>query len=134
AVAVLSFEDGLRAVIEANYVTVGGMDDVVELYGTDGLIKVDLTFGSPLRVFSRHGFDYAIEKAEFTHGWTRPAVDEFESLGYVGEIAEFVQCVRADRDPPAGLSGQDGLAVLEVIFAIYESARTGRAVRLHTSG
>jgi len=131
-VALLEFVGGLRAVVEGNYVTVGGMDDVVEVYGSDGVIKVDMTFGSPLQVYSRKGFGYAIEKADFTHGWTRPAVDEFESLGYVGEIAEFVDCVRADRDPPPGLRGEDGLAVLQVIFAIYESARSGQAVKPDT--
>lgn len=130
AVALLRFATGLRATIEGNYVTVGGMDDAVEIYGSDGLIKADLTFGSPLRVYSREGFGYAVEKADFTHGWTRPAVDEFESLGYVGEIAAFVDCLRAGREPPTGLRGEDGVAVLEVIGAIYESARSGRAVRL----
>lgn len=130
AVALVEFAGGSRATIEGNYVTVGGMDDVVEIYGSEGVIKVDLTFGSPLRVYSRGGFGYAVEKADFTHGWTRPAVDEFESLGYVGELAEFVACLREDRDAPAGLRGEDGLAVLKVIFAIYESARSGKAVRL----
>jgi predicted dehydrogenase len=130
AVAMIEFAGGLRAVIEGNYVTVGGMDDVVEIYGTDGVIKVDLTFGSPLCVYSREGYGYAVEKADFTHGWTRPAVDEFESLGYVGEISEFLDCLRTDRPTPAGLRGRDGVAVLEVVFAIYESARSGKAVQL----
>jgi hypothetical protein len=83
----------VRAFIEGNYITCGGMDDVVEVYGADGVIKVDLSFGSPIRTYSRKGFGYAIEKADTTTGWTRPAVDEFASLGYCAEIAAFV----ADR-------------------------------------
>ena len=42
-VAFLTLADGTRALIEANYVTQGGMDDCVELYGTKGVVKVDLT-------------------------------------------------------------------------------------------
>lgn len=129
AVALLRFPSGLRATIEANYITVGGMDDVVEIYGTEGVIKVEMTFGSPLRVYSRKGIGYAVEKADFTHGWTQPAVDEFESLGYVGEIAEFVDCVRTDHQPPAGLRGEDGVVLLELVQAIYEAIRTGQAVK-----
>jgi hypothetical protein len=43
-------------------------------------------------------------------------------------MAHFVDCVQNDRKPL--VSGEDGRAVLEVIFAAYESARTGRKVLL----
>jgi len=130
AVGILTFADGKRALIEGNYITVGGMDDVIEVYGTDGVIKVDLTFGSPLSVYSRPGFTYAVEKADTTKGWTRPAVDEERNLGYPDEIAHFVDCVRSDTQPKVGVRGEDGLRCLEVVMAIYESARTGQVVSL----
>ncbi len=43
-------------------------------------------------------------------------------------MAHFVDCVRNDRTPL--VTGEDGRAVLEAIFAAYESARTGRKVTL----
>jgi myo-inositol 2-dehydrogenase / D-chiro-inositol 1-dehydrogenase len=43
-------------------------------------------------------------------------------------MAHFVDCVAHDK-PPA-VTGEDGRAVLEVIFAAYESAGTGRKVVL----
>ena len=43
-------------------------------------------------------------------------------------MAHFVDCVQNDRKPL--VSGEDGRAVLEVIFAAYESARTGGRVLL----
>ena len=43
-------------------------------------------------------------------------------------MAHFVDCVRYDKQPL--VTGEDGRAVLEVIFAAYESARTGRKVEL----
>ncbi len=128
SLATITFADGTRALVEGNYLTVGGMDDGVEIFGTDGVIKVELTFGSPMRVYSRPGYDYAMEKADFTHGWTTPAVDERQNLGYPGEIAHFVDCARADRDADPGVRGADGVRVLKVVTAMYESARTGRTV------
>ncbi len=129
AAGILTFQDGKRAFVEGNYITVGGMDDVVEVYGTQGVIKVKLTFGSNLDVYSREGYSYAIEKADFTHGWTKPAVDEFFNLGYVPEINYFVDCVLQDREPKFGVDADSGLACLRVIEAMYRSAKEGRTVQ-----
>jgi predicted dehydrogenase len=122
AAALIVMDGGVRAFVEGNYITCGGMDDIIEIYGTEGNVHVDLTKGSPLTVYSRQGYGYAIEKVDFTHGWTRPAVDEFMSLGYVNEIAHFVDCVINDLEPQRGTRGEDGLRALAVTLAIYESA------------
>ena len=129
-VAVLTFANGVRAFCEGNYITCGGMDDVVEIYGTEGVIKVDITFGSPIRTYSRPGFAYTIEKADTTKGWSNPAVDEFSSLGYCGEISTCVDCVRFDKPVPPGLTGQDGLVCLALVLAAYHSSETGQAVEM----
>ena len=84
AAAMLQFGDGSYALLEANYVTVGGMEDVVDIYCEKGCIHVDLSFSGPVRVFSIPGLDYTVEKAEVTTGWSTPAVDERYSLGYCG--------------------------------------------------
>ncbi|MEN8226998.1 MAG: Gfo/Idh/MocA family oxidoreductase [Bacteroidota bacterium] len=133
AAALVMLKNGVRGFVEGNYITCGGMDDKVEIYGTEGNIHIDLTKGSPLSVYSRPGYKYAIEKADFTHGWTQPAVDEFMSLGYVDEIAHFVDCVINDRQPQKGTRGIDGLNALAVTFAIYESAEKGRMVKIPVS-
>ena len=130
AAAILTFEDGTPAFVEGNYITCGGLDDTVEIYGTKGVVKVDLSQGSPLSVYSLDGYSYAIEKAEMTKGWTRPAVDEEASLGYIDEIAHFLDCVGEDREPRPGVRGEDGLKALEITLAIEESARTGKAIKI----
>jgi predicted dehydrogenase len=130
AAALLTYEGGQRAFVEGNYITHGGIDDTVEIYGTEGLIKIDLTLGSPMHVYSRPGFKYAVEKAETTLHWTRPAVDEEWQLGYVTEIADFIDCVRLDKPPAWGLGVEDGAAVLQAIMGVYESAATGKLVKL----
>jgi predicted dehydrogenase len=130
AAALVTTSHGIRAFVEGNYITSGGMDDKIEIYGTEGNIHIDLTKGSPLSVYSRPGYGYAIEKADFTHGWTSPAVDEFMSLGYVNEIAHFVDCVQNDNESQMGTRGEDGIKALAAVFAIYESAEKGRLVEV----
>jgi|LSQX01.2.fsa_nt_gb predicted dehydrogenase len=127
-VAFLTLADGTRAVIEGNYITQGGMDDCVEIIGTKGVVKVNLTFGSPISVYSPVGYSYVLEKADLSIGWTNPAIDEFYSLGYQSELAEFVKCVKYDLPVPAGGRGSEGLAALAVIKAAYISAKEGRPV------
>jgi len=129
AVGIMKFAGGQHAFVEGNYITVGGMDDKIEVYGSQGVVKADLTFGSPLSVYSRPGYSYCIEKADNALGWTRPAVDEFYNLGYVHELQYAVDCVLNDRQPVYGVSGQMGLACNRVIEAMYQSAREGRTIK-----
>jgi predicted dehydrogenase len=130
AAGILTFEDNTFALIEGNYVTFGGMDDRIEIYGTKGNIKINLTHGSPISVYSSDGYEYSIEKAETTRGWTFPAVDEEQSLGYQDEIAYFVDCVRLNREIMKGIRGEDGRAALQVVLAIYESMKKGKTIKL----
>ncbi|MBI3985632.1 MAG: Gfo/Idh/MocA family oxidoreductase [Lentisphaerae bacterium] len=129
AVGIMKFANGEHAFVEGNYITVGGMDDKVEVYGSEGNIKADLTFGSFLTLYSRPGASYVIEKTDNTKGWTKPAVDEFLNLGYVDELAYAVDCVMNNEEPMYGISGQLGLACIEIISAMYKSNETGKAIR-----
>ena len=64
-----------------------------------------------------------------TTGWSRPAVDEKYNLGYVAEIAHFVECAAKNEDARVGLRGIDGLEAVKVISLIYKSAKEG--VQIH---
>jgi len=57
---------------------------------------------------------------------TRPLYPEIGS--HEAAIRHFVECLVEDREPAA--SGEQGLAVLRLIAAIYQSAATGREVVL----
>jgi predicted dehydrogenase len=127
---VLHFPNGEKALVEGNYITSGVMEDVVEVYGSEGRIRADITFGSPLSVFSKKGIDYAVEKAEFTHGWTHPAIDENESLGYRNELSHFLECTRDNREQTRGTDAQSGFNTFRVIDALYRSHRAGKTVSL----
>ncbi len=125
---ILEFENGVTCLAEESWTKRGGMDDRAEVHGTKGVAYADLLHGNAIETYSAEGYDYAVEKAGSTKGWSFTIYDEEWNYGFPQEIAHFVDCVRYDKEPL--VSGEDGRAVLEVIFAAYESARTGCKVAL----
>ncbi len=128
AVLILEFENGVVAVAEESWTKLGGMDDRAEVHGTHGVAYADLLHGNAIETYSSVGYGYAVEKAGGTVGWTFTVYDEAWNYGFPQEFAHFVQCVQQDLEP--AVTGADGRAVLEAIFAAYESACTGRKVLL----
>ncbi|MDD5637767.1 MAG: Gfo/Idh/MocA family oxidoreductase, partial [Atribacterota bacterium] len=86
---------------------------------------------SPILVYSPVGYEYAIEKADTTKGWTFPAVDEEHSLGYVNEINHFVDCVKLDKEIEKGAQGEDGRIALQIIKSVYQSEKEGKLVKIN---
>jgi myo-inositol 2-dehydrogenase / D-chiro-inositol 1-dehydrogenase len=128
AILILEFEGGVTAVAEESWTKMGGMDDRAEVHGSQGVAYADLLHGNAIETYSAGGYDYAVEKAGSTKGWSFTIYEEAWNYGFHGEMAHFVDCVQNDKKPL--VTGEDGRAVLEVIFAAYESAREGRKVAL----
>ncbi|HHV62751.1 MAG TPA: Gfo/Idh/MocA family oxidoreductase [Firmicutes bacterium] len=128
SICVVTFEGGVVGLAEDSWAKQGGMDDRIEVYGTGGVSYADLFMGNSALTFSISGYGYALEKAPETKGWTFTVFEEVFNQGYPYELAHFVECVRDDKQPIQ--TGEDGKAVLEMIYAAYESARTGCKVAL----
>ncbi len=123
---VVNFESGATGLAEESWVKPGGMDDCAEVYGSAGVAYADLLQGSSILAYSERGVGYAVEKAGLTHGWSFTIFEEIWNYGFPQEFEHFVDCVLNDQQPL--ITGEDGWVVLEIIFAAYESARTGRRV------
>jgi predicted dehydrogenase len=126
SVIILEFEGGGIAVIEDSWAKHGGMDDRIELYGTGGVIYCDLLHGSSMETYSAQGYDYAVEKAGSTQGWTFTVFEEAHLYGFPHEMRHFIRCILNDESPQE--TGEDGRTTLEIIYAAYESAATGRKI------
>jgi predicted dehydrogenase len=126
SVLILEFEGGGIAVIEDSWAKHGGMDDRIELYGTAGVIYCDLLHGSSMETYSSTGYDYAVEKAGDTKGWTFTVFEEAHLYGFPHEMRHFIRCILNDETPQE--TGEDGRATLEIIYAAYESAATGKRI------
>ena len=128
ALLILEFENGTTCLAEESWTKLGGMDDRAEVHGSKGVAYADLLHGNSIETYSLEGYDYAMEKAGSTSGWSFTIYEEAHNYGFHQEMAHFVDCVQHDRTPI--VTGEDARVVLEIIFAAYESARTGSKVAL----
>lgn len=128
AIIILEFEDGVTAIAEESWTKLGGMDDRAEIHGSEGVAYADVLQGNSIQTYSSKGVGYAVEKAGNTVGWSYTMYEEIWNYGFPQEFEHFVDCVKNNKTPL--VTGEDGRAVLEVIFAAYESAGTGKKVFL----
>src|SRR4051812_34410360 len=128
SVTIVEFEGGVLGVCENSWARHGGMDDRVEVYGTGGSIYADLFQGNAALTYSEKGYGYAMEKAGTTQGWTFTIFEEAFNQGYPQELKHFIECVRENKKPL--VTGEDGRAVLEMMYAAYKSAGSGAKVKL----
>jgi predicted dehydrogenase len=92
-----------------------------EVSGHDGYLAVEGLGGA-------YGAERAIlGRRDFAAPFREEAVEfRGDDRSWEEEWREFVSAVREGREPLA--SGEDGLAALELANAVYESARSGKAV------
>jgi len=128
SVVIIEFENGIIGVVENSWAKHGGMDDRSEIHGTGGVIYADLFMGNSSISYSKHGYGYAMEKADTTVGWSFTVFEEAFNQGYPHELQHFIDCVQNDKQPV--VTGEDGRAVLEIIYAAYASAGSGKKIQL----
>jgi len=131
AIIILEFDNGVVALAEESWTKLGGMDDRAEIHGSEGVAYADVLHGNSIPTYSAKGVGYAVEKAGNTVGWSFVMYEEIWNYGFPQEFQHFVDCVLHDRQPL--VTGADGKAVLEILFAAYESAGSGRKILLPSS-
>lgn len=124
AVLLMKFRDGQLGQAELSWTARGGLDLRNEVFGTEGTIFTDVTRETPIKVFSRPGAGYSVEKGESETGWLFPPVDEAWIYGYREEMRHFIACVATGQMPRETFA--DGFVVNCVIDAAYRSAETRR--------
>jgi len=131
ATAVLTFESGAMATVNASTVVTPALGIDIRVTGSTGA-----TVG--LREFPEgtEGVNHlwasgsAIESAPMPQG-VNPNADLAQINGrlvpfHVLQVADFVEAVREGRAP--AVTGEDAFAALGIVLAVYESARSGRPV------
>jgi len=128
SLCILEFANGAVGLVENSWARRGGMDDRIEVYGEAGVTYANLHMGNALPTYSENGYGYAVEKAPTTTGWSYPVFDELWNYGFPQEMTHFARCVRGKDSPQA--TGEDGLVVMQAIYAAYASAGSGRKTDL----
>jgi len=127
-VVIVEFDNGVIGVAEDSWARHGGMDDRIEVYGTQGVSYADLFQGNSALTYSEKGYDYAAEKVGSTAGWTFTMFEEAFNQGYPHELGHFIKCVREKKEPLTG--GTMGRQVMELLCAAYASGKSGAKVIL----
>ncbi len=104
----------------------------VSAYLTSGVVHANITPNTAVVAYAPEarvwGEEYITEKVETTSGWQFPSPEEDWMRGYPQELEDFVDAIRDGRPPlsDASLARE----VVEVIYAGYLSAASGRRVEL----
>jgi len=77
-----------------------------------------------------YGSKVKVEEAPAVTGSADPAA--IPSAGHRTQLANLIASIEGDTSP--AITGEDARRPLEIILAIYESARTGREVTLPLGG
>lgn len=126
--AIVEFTGGAIGHVEDSWARRGGMDDRIEVYGSEGVTYANLHMGNALPTYSEKGFGYSVEKAPTTTGWTYPVFEELWNYGFPQEMDHFCRVVpRHGGDPGLRPRRTPRPAVHP---AGYHSAGTGQRVTL----
>jgi len=132
ACATLSFSDGTRAVVLSGDMILGGVKNYLEAYGSEGVLYCNISPNNAMETYfieeDRLQDIYITEKAQNKTGWQKVFLDEHIARGYVGELQDFMECVRDNRQPISDLWLAEKST--EIIYALYLSASQGKTVFL----
>jgi UDP-N-acetyl-2-amino-2-deoxyglucuronate dehydrogenase len=137
ALALLRFSSGAVGTIVASTAVFPGFAQRLEITGTDGTLTIE-DGAIVRRAFGASGQEPdSGPPAAGTPGAGTPGAGTaatgsnpaaVEAASHAAQIADLLDAVEDGREPAVG--GEAGRAALEIVCAVYESARTGRAVAL----
>lgn len=124
----LKFKDGSIGSFEASWTT-GPYEVTTQFYGDKGKIKTSLGAEHPVTIELSRPKD-----RDPNCLWSeKPFYPEIPAKAKrVNAFIHFVDCIRKKKQ--SFISGKEGAKSLEVVLAAYESARTGKWVKLPLKG
>ena len=119
AVALVRYENGAVLEVETSY-SLNLKEDRYsqEYFGTKGGVKID------------PNLEFYTEVNGYMANVTLANGEQYtdESNLFVDEIAHYIDCIQ--NGTPCRAPAEDGVAIMKILEAIYESARTGHEVIL----
>ncbi len=119
AVITLKFENGTLGVIDNSRQAVYGYDQRVEIFGSEGMVKVDNNAPDNHDYYSRDGVHSSLPLNFFMDRYIE---------AYASEIKEFCRAVAEDR--PITVGGRDGLLSVAIGLAAKKSLSEKRPVKV----
>lgn len=126
----LEFSDGSRSIIYCNDNTMGGIHNIIKLYGSEGVLECNMT---PADNMSSYFMDdkgledvYVSENMKKKDGWNRVFVAEETLRGYSQELSAFAECCAFGTEPESDF--RLAYETTKIIYAAYMAAEEGRHV------
>jgi predicted dehydrogenase len=125
--AVLQYESGATGVVQASTAIWPGYPERIEIHGTRGSALVS---GDRLVAWDvdRDRGEPPPLRAEAASGASDPMAISLES--FERQLGDFGEAIRSGRAPR--VSGREGFEALALVMGIYQSCRTGEAVRIES--
>ena len=127
--AIVGFKNGAHGTIQGSTVCYPGQPIIHEIYGAKGSASLHDSRLNTWK-FQKESADdrVMLETANDPSAREKSGSDPMAALGGPGEthypqIKDMVEVVRENRDPAC--TGEDARHAVEIILAIYESARRG---------
>jgi predicted dehydrogenase len=130
AVATVQFASGALGVIEGATSAFPGFLKRIEISGDRGSVEMEEENIRTWRFAEERPDDAAILSEYGCRTTTGGGAADPSAISHEGhrrQFVDFIDAVRHDREP--FVNGEEGMKSVAIILAIYESARTGRAVR-----
>lgn len=118
-VAMVEFANGGFGVIEASTAVFPGLPARLDIHGTRGTLSIE---GDTLVFLQVEGEEAQTGSDVMASGASDPT--DIDVTPFVRQFTDIVEAIQAGRDP--WVSGTEARKPLELILAIYESAKTGK--------
>jgi len=132
AVAVLSFANGAVGILEGTTAVYPGLSERLEITGTEGTVIVEAGELKVRELKDEKGetAPYGGKVATAVEGRGQGAADpaDISYRGHREQLADLLAAIEDGRRP--FIDGAEARKPLEIILAVYESARTGRDVTM----
>jgi UDP-N-acetyl-2-amino-2-deoxyglucuronate dehydrogenase len=131
AVATLRFKNGAVGTIVATTCAYPGLSTRIEIFGRDGSAIMESDELVVLKLRSANGEevnDYMPSSKEKKNATTAGDPTAINGEGHILQMNDLIAAIEENREPI--INGEEGYKPLEIILAVYESARTGKAVTL----
>ncbi len=127
---IITFEDGTNATVIASDVTLGGIENWMNFYGSSTRVECKISNHNAVMAYAptekQFANEYTIEKTETKAGWSPAQPDEDWMTGYPFELQDFVESVAAKKQPISNL--ELAIWTAKVMYAAYLSAESGQRV------
>jgi predicted dehydrogenase len=128
AVATVKFRSGAVGVIEGMTLAYPGFCARLEVFGTDGGVIIENDQIKDWQLRSGEKYERSLEEAHLIVGTTSADIWHHS---HRRQIADMMQAIWEGREPLC--NGPEGRKPLEIVLAIYQSARTRQPVKLRSN-